>query len=178
MGLQIHLFINTTVRLSLSADQRTAQLIDSSNLSCDHHLSHMGRGRKRAAPVETHASESDEVDSPTACILAPRRCAWSCLAAHKASLLQGDEERATLFAKRAKSTGGRVSSFFQPQAAGTAKTLADFGLHHHTGDEERLLDIAAQLPERHPNEKAAARRRLEAQFGLWYLQWRCGRLGQ
>lgn len=55
------------------------------------------------------------------------------------------EERPALFGKRAKSTGGRVSSFFQPEGKGrsSSHTLADFAIHG--GEEERLLDLAAQV---------------------------------
>ncbi len=77
-----------------------------------------------------------------------------------------------MFAKRAKSTGGRVSTFFQAQAGGTGKTLAELAIS--TG-EEGLLELAAQLPQRHGEEKERRRKQLEAKFGTWYLQWRCAR---
>ncbi|GAB4819936.1 hypothetical protein N2152v2_006982 [Parachlorella kessleri] len=74
-------------------------------------------------------------------------------------------------AKRTRSAGGRVSSFFQAPASGSGKTLADLALG---GGDESLLEIAAQLPSRHTDEKGQLRDKLQNNFGLWYLQWRAG----
>ena len=141
-----------------------------------------GKKRRRADPVEAEPRDSDleSQASPTQLQVPAARPAPAGARSrrHKppaptACTAQQEEEggaRATLFAKRARSTGGRVSTFFAPEAKGrSGRTLADFPIH--TG-EERLLDMAAGLPERHAAEKAARAAQLEERFGLWYLQWR------
>lgn len=73
--------------------------------------------------------------------------------------------------------GGLVSSFFShQQAAGSSRTLADLQLDvgAAAGEEGGLRDLLASLPERHPESKAALRRRQHAQFGRWWAQLRAG----
>lgn len=74
--------------------------------------------------------------------------------------------------------GGLVSSFFQHQGVvGSKRTLADLQLDAAVeggGEEDTLRTLLQQLPERHPNEKAALRRRHHAQFGRWWAQMRAG----
>lgn len=69
---------------------------------------------------------------------------------------------------------GLVSTFFAPQRVGSTRSVSDLNIA--AGDEGSLRSLVAFLPERFPNEKNALRRRLEAQFGRWWAQWRAGHL--
>jgi hypothetical protein len=110
----------------------------------------MGRGRKRPAPVH-----NDEDGEPS--------CSDS----------EGAAGGLVVARKRfGKSTRGAVSSFFLPQNGGSDRTLADLRMEKF--DEFSMRDLVARLPDHNRAAKAAARTRIEAQFGAWWAQWRAG----